>query len=173
MKKSTFAVICLIVAVIVSGCGGKMQGSGSVLSFDPNDPKEVCVKKPPEAESWLCETAVSSNISLNKLDRLLLDGSAVGVILADVDQVRVDIFLTKVENYLSLASVEGLTYKLLIERLKMDAAKGTVLKNLLSRYIDMFATDSLITEYDLYLIRLEIDNQRAQFGLVKGVARGW
>lgn len=173
MKMSTFAVICLVVAVAASGCSGKSQGVGSGLSFDPNDQKEVCVKKPPEAESWLCEAAVSSNISLNKLDRLLLDGSAVGVILADVDLVRMDIFLTKVENYLSLASVEGLTYKLLIERMKMDTAKATILKNMLSRYIDTFMSDSLITEYDLYLIRLEIDNQRAQFGLVKEVARGW
>jgi hypothetical protein len=173
MKRFTFAAYCLTVAIAVSGCGGIMPGVSPGLSFDPNDKQDVCVKKPPEATSWLCEAAVASNISLNKLDRLLLDGSAAGVILADIDLVRVDMFLTKVENYLSLASVEGLTYKLLIERMKMDAAKATVLKNMISRYIDVFVSGSLISEYDLYLIRLEIKNQRAQFGLVKGIARGW
>ena len=143
--------------MLFAGC----QGMGFNLLTPPVG-EDICLSKPPETTSYLCDAATKAGVSLNSVDSLLLDSSAVAVVLSKTDIAKVAVYLTKIDGYLNL---DALTYEFLISQMQIDAAQATVLKSILARHIAIFNSPQVISNYDLTLIRLHIAHQKAQFGL--------
>lgn len=153
MKRVAVIFICLL----FFGC------NFTFLNTSPGD--NICLQKPPEAKSWLCEASAAAGVTLDTVDGLLLDGTAIGVIVADVDIKRIGSFLDKVDRYLNLATIENLTYTIFFNRLNEDAAKVEVIKAMLNRRLAIFKNNEIISAWDLYVLRLAVQHQREQFGL--------
>jgi hypothetical protein len=123
---------------------------------------DICLTKPADAKSYLCEAAAKSGMTLNTIDWILLDASAIGVIVAKLNKDQIKRFLDKMDGYLDM---QNMTYSLLIEKMQVDAASATAIQAIISRRVGIFMNPAVISNYDIGLIRLEIKRQKQQFGV--------
>jgi hypothetical protein len=163
MNKMSLFVIGLCFLLLFSGCDTLKP----YVNLTATNSADICLQKPPEAKSWLCEAAAQQGVTLNSVNDLLLDATAVGVIVAKVDIAKIDKFTAKLQSYLDMASVEKLTYALLIKLMNIDAQDAVVLQSIINRRVGMFTSPEIISDWDIHLLSLAIQTQREQFGLPK------
>jgi hypothetical protein len=158
MKRHLINILMIILTICMfAGCTGKQ-----IADMNTQAGPDICLTKPPEVKSYLCDAAAKSGLTLNAIDGILLDASAIGVIAAKLNKDQIGKFLNKMDSYLD---VKDMTYALLIDKMKLDAASATAIQAIISRRIGMFSIPDIISDYDIGLIRLEIKRQKEQFGI--------
>jgi hypothetical protein len=120
-----------------------------------------------DAPSWMCDVAAERNYSLEDLDDLVLDGTAIAAITTKMDRAKIGTFIDEIENYIDL-NVEELTYKALIAWIYKEALTdddAALLASVVSRRIRIFESDQGIYPFDVWLVKTHLEHQRQQFGL--------
>jgi hypothetical protein len=105
------------------------------------------------AESWICKTCLQSNIMPEDLNGIILDGYTL-MVLADEDNAETILdFTAEVRDVIATP----ITWNRLIAEVFEDARKSMLIASMLQRRLNMFASDELIQEIDLELIRYHLD----------------
>ena len=148
-------VVLLIIPVLLFGCAifDKMYSKPEHLICDQIEAKD----------SIICREAHRIGVEPEQMGDLLLDATAIAVIVDPENKQRIGEFIKAVEDILTKTPI--LTFANLVGFLEDEKEKSELIAQIVSRRLDWLKVDEIIGQFDYKVIMIHLEHQKAQLNL--------
>lgn len=157
--KFTAMLICLFVSLVLvfllTGCA----------TFDKmyNKPKNLMCDQIEAKDSIICLKARQIGVEPEQMDALLLDATAIAVIIEPENKLRIAKFIDAIEEILTKTPL--ITFASLIGFVEEEKEKSELIAQIVARRLDWLKVDEYINAFDMNLILAHLEHQKSQLNL--------